>query len=96
MVLQDVVLGPELKEFTEWIRNRPLYVVVLAPNPEAVAVREAGRGKKGYGPWTVDALDNILRKETPRIGLWIDSSDQTPAETVREILDRAWSEAGVE
>jgi hypothetical protein len=62
------------------------HVVVLAPRPAAVAAREAGRAKKAYDSWTVETLDAGLRNDTPRIGLWLDTSDQTPAETVDEIL----------
>ncbi|HEY6739965.1 MAG TPA: AAA family ATPase [Actinopolymorphaceae bacterium] len=88
-VVQDVVLGPILEEFVGFIRTRPLAVVVLAPRAEVVSAREAARPKSGYvGGWTVEDLDRSLRLETPRIGLWIDSSDQTPKETVEEVLDR--------
>jgi chloramphenicol 3-O-phosphotransferase len=96
VVAQDVVLGEHLTEMTGRIRNRPLLVVVLAPRVEAVAAREAARAKNTYDEWTIAALDNGLRAETPRIGLWLDTSDQTPAETVDEILARAWTEARVE
>jgi hypothetical protein len=34
----------------------------------------------------VDALDHSLRADTPRIGLWLDNSDETPEDTVRRIL----------
>ena len=34
----------------------------------------------------METLDAGLRNDTPRIGLWLDSSDQTPDETVDEIL----------
>jgi hypothetical protein len=37
-----------------------------------------------------------MREETPRLGLWIDSSGQTPEQTVEEILERAWEEAAVD
>ena len=30
----------------------------------------------------------ILRDETPRVGHWIDNSDQTPEQTVAEIIAR--------
>jgi hypothetical protein len=43
----------------------------------------------------VDQLDDVLRRETPRIGLWLDTSGQTPAETVADILGRAWTDARV-
>ncbi|MFI0357689.1 AAA family ATPase [Actinomadura sp. 9N407] len=89
VVLQDVVLGEMLPWLVRLIRTRPLYVVVLAPSPEAVTQREAGRDKRAYGAFTVEDLDRTLRETTPRIGLWLDSSGQTPEETVDEILARA-------
>ncbi|GAB3151597.1 hypothetical protein GCM10027290_41160 [Micromonospora sonneratiae] len=95
VVLQDVVLGPDLADMVDRIRSRPLLIVVLAPRPEVVAVREQARSKTGYGDWTPHQLDAGLRTETPRLGLWLDNSDQTPTETVDEILTRAWTEAVV-
>jgi predicted kinase len=95
VVAQDVILGEHLTEMTRMIRRRPLLVVVLAPSPAAVATREAARAKNTYDEWTITQLDEGLRKGTPRIGLWLDTSDQTPEETVEEILARAWTEAVV-
>ncbi|MFC0029897.1 AAA family ATPase [Micromonospora chaiyaphumensis] len=91
VVLQDVVLGAELPALVERIRHRPLAVVVLAPRADVVAARERGRSKQGYGDWPVADLDADLRATTPRIGLWLDTSAQTPEETVDEILARAWT-----
>ncbi|MFD5116868.1 AAA family ATPase [Streptomyces sp. NPDC058391] len=86
-VVQDIVIGTDLAEYVGLVRTRPLYVVVLAPGPTAVAVREAGRGKTGYGAgWTVEALDRVFREETPRIGLWLDTAELGVAETVDAIL----------
>ncbi|WP_155073550.1 phosphotransferase [Streptomyces taklimakanensis] len=85
-VVQDVLLGEEPARYTTLVHTRPLYVVVLAPGPDAVAAREAGRAKKGYGAWTVREPDRSLREETPRLGLWLDTSDRTPGETVDAIL----------
>jgi chloramphenicol 3-O-phosphotransferase len=95
VVAQDVVLGEHLTELVGMVHARPLLVVVLAPRPEAIATREATRAKNSYDEWTITQLDRGLREETPRLGLWLDTSEQTPEETVREILDRAWSEAPV-
>lgn len=87
-VVQDIVLGDDLGRYVARVRTRPLYVVVLAPSTAAVRGREAQRAKTGYGAgWTVDALDHSLREETPSIGLWLDTSEQTPAQTVSAILD---------
>ncbi|MET8843798.1 AAA family ATPase [Streptomyces rubiginosohelvolus] len=86
-VVQDIVLGEDLPRYVDRVRTRPLHVVVLAPSPETVREREEGRGKTGYGAWTVEAFDAYLRSGTPRIGLWLDTSGQTPEETVSAILD---------
>ncbi|MDN3270097.1 AAA family ATPase [Streptomyces sp. MA15] len=95
-VLQDILLGEHLAEITEMIRSRPLAVVVLAPDPDVVARREEKRSKTGYGPdWQPKDLDKVLRDDTPRIGLWLDTSHQTVDETVDEILKRAWTEGAV-
>ena len=96
VVAQDVILGGHLTEMAGFIQQRPLLVVVLAPRPEAIAAREAARGKNAYNQWTIDVLDNGLRNETPRLGLWLDTSDQTPDDTINEILTRAWTEANVQ
>ncbi|WP_336212066.1 AAA family ATPase [Nonomuraea sp. LPB2021202275-12-8] len=88
-IVQDVVLGTDLTLFAEMIHSRPLMVVVLAPDAATVERREKERAKTGYGTWTVAELDEALRRDTPRVGLWLDTSAQTPAETVDEILARA-------
>jgi chloramphenicol 3-O-phosphotransferase len=91
-VLQDVILGDELARTIALLRTRPLHVVVLVPSPEVIAARAAGRdGRAGrtYGAWTPADLDRALRAGTPRIGLWLDTSRQTPQETVDAILRHA-------
>lgn len=86
-IVQDVVLGEELSAYPARVRTRPLYVIVLAPRPDAVAAREAERPKTGYGAgWSVGLLDEALRTRTPRIGLWLDTSELTVPETVEAIL----------
>jgi len=72
-----------------------LYVVVLCPNTAVVAAREAARAKKGYGVWSVEQLDAVLRNETPRIGMWLDSSELSPEETVNEIIERFQEEESI-
>jgi hypothetical protein len=74
-----------------------LVVVVLAPRPEVVKQREADREKVGYriGHHTIDQLCSVLRHETPRVGLWLDTSKQTPDETVEEIIRRGLTDGRV-
>jgi adenylylsulfate kinase-like enzyme len=95
VVLQDVLIGPVLSEMVDRLVSRPLFVVVLIPSPESVARREDARAKSAYsgqGP-SIAEFDLALRAETPRLGLWIDTSDQTADETVDEIVERAVPEA---
>lgn len=89
VVYQDVIMEADLASQVERIRTRPLYVVALLPSRVTVEQRESTRDKKAYDPWTVAELDEALRTRTPRIGLWLDTSTQTPAQTVDEILARA-------
>lgn len=95
VITQDVILGEHLAEMTTLIRSRPLLVIVLAPQADTIAAREATRGRTAYGTWAIGQLDTILRHHTTRIGLWLDTSHQTTTQTVDEILVRAWAEARI-
>lgn len=88
VALEDVVAGPLLAEYVELIRSRPLHVVVLLPSVEVLAAREAARTQKGYGRWTSEELHSGFAADTPRLGLWLDTSAQTAEQTVTEILAR--------
>jgi chloramphenicol 3-O-phosphotransferase len=87
VVYQDVIIGDVLKDVVEMLKTAlPLYVIVLIPSVEVVVQREAGRGKAGYDSWTPEVLDHALRSNTPRLGLWLDTSALTVEETVDTIL----------
>jgi AAA domain len=88
VVVEDVVAGSFLGEYVSLVRSRPLYVVVLLPSVETVAAREAARETNGYTHWSVEELHGGFVEATPRIGLWLDTSAQTPERTVDEILAR--------
>ena len=90
VVVQDIEMGLSVHNYVDAIKSRPLYVIVLVPRADVVAERERVRPKTAYQPDgpTVADLDTYLRTETPKIGLWLDTSDQTPDETVDEILAR--------
>ncbi|MVA76827.1 AAA family ATPase [Auraticoccus sp. F435] len=85
-IVQDVVIGAELARFVAQIRCPRRYLVVLSPTVSALAERERQRAKEGYTHYTPVALDATLRQQTARIGYWLDSSAQTPDETVDDIL----------
>src|SRR5262245_1518294 len=88
VVYQDILLGRALEEVVRRLRRHAPHVVVLCPTPEAVAAREAARAKKGYRGIAVRDLDRALREETPRLGLWVDSSALTAEATADHVLAR--------
>jgi chloramphenicol 3-O-phosphotransferase len=88
VVCQDVILGEILNEVITFHRGQPLYLVVLCPSPDVALERDKSRHKQTYSSWTPEGLDRALREETPRLGLWLDSSNLSLSETVDAIFAR--------
>lgn len=92
-VVQDNIFGPDVTAWLTSVAARPRYLVVLRPSRDVVAERENHRkattGKVAYRPgeFSIEDLDSHLGR-TPAIGLWLDTSAQTPEQTVTEILRR--------
>jgi hypothetical protein len=99
-VVQDNIFGADVPRWLARIAARPRHLVVLRPSVAVVWQREqqrhAATGKTAYRPgeFTAEDLDEHLAA-TPRIGLWLDTSAMSPAETVEVIL-RHQSEAVVD
>jgi len=89
VVVEDVIAGPLLAECVALVQSRPLHTVVLLPAATVIAARDAARNQSGYAVWSVQELHDLFALRTPRVGLWLDNSGQTPEETVGEILRRA-------
>lgn len=91
--VQDNVYGDDVAAWLRSVAARPRHLVVLRPRPDVVAARDATRrartGKVAYRPGgpTIEGLDRAIGR-VPTIGLWLDTSDLTPAETVAEVLAR--------
>jgi chloramphenicol 3-O-phosphotransferase len=88
VALEDVVAGPLLEEYVAMVRSAPCRVIVLLPSIEATAEREGQRNNKGYDRWELEAFHDGFVATTPRIGLWLDTTELTPEETVAQILRR--------
>lgn len=87
VVYQDIIIGPTLGAIVAALRPYPLAVVVLCPRPDVLAARDTARSKTGYpNRAAIDAFDHVVRSETPRLGLWLDTSDLTVDATVEAIL----------
>jgi hypothetical protein len=93
-VYTDIILGPDVSRWMDSITNVERHLVVLNPTSQAIAEREVSRGKNSYRDWQmpgmtlVDAVESMQTSlaDTPRIGLWIDSTGMTAEETVESIL----------
>jgi predicted kinase len=86
VVYQDIILGDDLREAVQRLQRYIPHVVVLCPRPDVVTAREAGRAKTGYGKLSVTDFDAMMHRVTPRIGLWLDTSEQSPAQSAAHIL----------
>lgn len=102
IVADNIYGADELAWFVEQLQARPLMVVLLVPQTRAVIEREVSRGSDAYRGWLGEGgLEAAVAEfqgylaETPRIGLWLDTSDQSPEVTVDVILARAWTEGRV-
>ena len=88
VVVEDVIIGPVLRDFLALVPVPELHLVFLDPDAVAIQQRELERDRIAYGSgrWSVGGLQAVLREETDRIGLWLDTTGQSAAETVESIL----------
>lgn len=92
-VVDDIVIGARLDHLLEEFTGQSFLFIMLTPRLEVVRERERGRGTDLWREW--GWMDHEIRTGTPRLGLWLDTSEQTADETVDEIVRRAWQEAWV-
>lgn len=89
VVYQDILIGQDLVSAVERLRDLNPRVVVLAPSAEVLAQRDRDRTKTGYSDdFPSSVLADALARETPRIGLWIDSSAMNVEQVVDSVLSR--------
>ena len=86
VALEDVIAGELLREVAALITARPLHVVVLMPRLDVARSRDTARAQTGYARFAPDELYRLFLEETPRLGVWLDTSEQTPEQTADAIL----------
>ena len=87
VILQDNYYGTALNEMLKQLSPYIPKIVVLNPSLETIKQREENRNKKGYRGFDAKALYEDFIRETPKIGYWLDTSELTPEETVKNILE---------
>lgn len=93
-VVQDNIYGPDVEAWLGRITAPVKHLVVLRPSVSIVEARDAERqrtlGKIAYRDGFTPAINDEHVAATRRdLGLWLDTSEQSPEETVDEIVRRA-------
>jgi chloramphenicol 3-O-phosphotransferase len=87
-ILDDLIMGDRRADLDARLAGFPSTVVVLAPSADAVDQRDRDRAKRTLGRDWFEVLDRELRAAKSERDIWVDTSQQTPNETVAEILER--------
>ncbi|MFB6610441.1 hypothetical protein ACFCVO_08985 [Agromyces sp. NPDC056379] len=94
----DNIFGDEVVAQLDRVGGRRA-LIVLRPSVEAIVRRDTERGSGAYDGWIGDGtLADAVRvfdgwlAETPAVGLWVDSTEQSAEETVDWIMER-WDTA---
>ncbi len=96
-VIDDLVIGPSVDVVRTELTGRELRFVMLCPTFEHVRSRWLEMGSPFADRW--DWIDRVIRHDTERLGLWLDTTTLSPAETVDRILAHPWQnypEAGLD
>jgi len=94
VIVQDNIYGDDVVRWIDRIQSDPVHLVVLRPSIEVIERRHEQRrqvsGKVAYRPSYAAARNDDELAMTPAdLGLWLDTSDQEPGETVQEIFARS-------
>jgi adenylylsulfate kinase-like enzyme len=88
-VLDDIVMGESWRYVQSHLAGLEVSMVVLAPRVSVVAhQRDRQRAKAPLGEEWAVYLDRALRATMTGAGLWLDTSEQRPDETVDAIVSR--------
>ena len=93
-IVQDNIYGVDVERWLDRISAQPKHLVVLRPSVAAVEARDLQRqqtsGKVAYRDGFTPAInDEHVGATRHEIGLWLDTSELTPQQTVDEIVRRA-------
>ena len=87
-LVDDVVLRMQLARYREVLSRWPVRLVVLAPAVEVAITRDRQRVEKHVAA-RFAYLDDEFREQMRGLGLWLDTSGLSLAQTVDAVLQRA-------
>lgn len=94
-VVDDIIIGDRFDHLREELAGVPFRLVVLAPNVATVIARDEAREKTVGEEWA-HHLHREQSQTMARHGMWVDSSSQTPDDTVDEVMSRLGDEGLIE
>ncbi len=94
-VVDDIIIGERFADLRADLAGVPFRLVVLAPDVEVAVARDEARDYTVGEEWA-RYLDEEQRRTMVGNGLWLDSSGQTAAETVDEVMSRLGDEGLIE
>jgi len=94
-VVDDIIIGERFDHLRADLAGVPFRLVVLAPDVAVAMARDAARDYTVGKEWA-RYLDEEQRRTMAGNGLWVDSSGQTPTETVDEVVSRLGDEGLIE
>lgn len=87
VIYQDIILGPDLEVVAAQLADLSPRIIVLAPDVETLSQRDRDREKTGYGEgFPPSVLADALVRDTPRLGVWINTSAMSVDAVVKHIL----------
>jgi len=84
-VIDDIVIGPAIDDLTRHLDGLPFTFVMLIPDVAHVKQRWIEIGSPFADRW--DWIDDEIRNNTERIGLWLDTTELDPVQIVDRILE---------
>ncbi|TWP36540.1 AAA family ATPase [Leekyejoonella antrihumi] len=86
-VVADNIFGDYLDDFLEIAAPEPVHLVVLHPSIDTIYDRDAQRRKNAYRDGiTVEDLWHTVEEHTSRVGLWLDTTSMSVAQTITRVL----------
>jgi chloramphenicol 3-O-phosphotransferase len=85
-IVDEIIHAERFAQLVSLLDGQEFYFVTLLRSLEEMKQRWHAMNSPYAEKW--DWLDRDIREATPRVGLWLDTTGQTPDESVAEILQR--------
>jgi len=85
-VVDDIVAGTRFDECVRDLNGHPFSFVMLLRDLDAIKEEWRAMGSPFADSW--DWIDHDIRERTPRVGLWIDTTNKDADQVFAEVVER--------